>query len=428
MRIAFVGGFAFSPKGTMRARAHPLAAELVRVGHEVAIILPPYDNLDECGRVWEQEGVRIRNVGVECDRADRSWSRLPHHARMLTQLIREVRRYRPDVIHVFKPKGFAAAAATYFLLRHTAPLVLDCDDWEGWGGWNEIKKYPWVLKEFIDRQERWLIKRAQSVTVASRTLEARTTNLRRHQAGVFYIPNCGASREGYKIQEAVRALPRENVRREFGFNDQPVVLYSGHFEDQESVVFFCRATAPVAAKHGAVVAFVGNDAPQSMIRQHFSQVLGAQLRFFPQLPYQEFLRLVRVSDVAAFPYADNPVHRAKCSARISDYMAMERPVLTSAVGQNMEYIVDGESGLLAVPNDRGDFAAKLDRLLSEPELRSMLGENARARLQQKFDWSGEPLQHCLAAYDCVLKGDNHRERLRPELRSDAVTQRDQSAA
>lgn len=410
----------------MRARAHPLAAELVRTGHVLTIFLPPYDNLADCGREWEQEGVRIRNVGSERDRAERSWSRLTHYVRMLTQLVREVRRYRPDVIHVFKPKGFAGAAATYFLLRHTAPLVLDCDDWEGWGGWNEIKKYPRVLKEFIDRQERWLIKRAQAVTVASRTLEARTTILRRHPASVFYIPNCGASREGRKIQEAVRALPREKVRREFGFDGHPFVLYSGHFEDQGSVVFFCRAAAPVAAKHGAVVAFVGKDAPQSMIRQHFPQ--GAHLRFFPQLPYQEFLRLAWASDVAAFPYADDPVHRAKCSARITDYMAMERPVLTSAVGQNMEYIIDGESGLLAAPDDEYDFAAKLDHLLSEPDLRSMLGKNARARLQQKFDWAGEALQQCLAAYDCALKDGEHRDVLRAELSSETATQRDRFAA
>jgi glycosyltransferase involved in cell wall biosynthesis len=399
MRIALVGGFAFTPKGTMRARALPLGAELVRLGHEVTMFLPPYDNLADCGREWEQEGVRIRNVGWEQDRAVRGWARLPLYRHMLTQLIREVRRYRPDVIHVFKPKGFAGAAATYFLLQGGALVVLDCDDWEGWGGWNEIKRYPWIVKQYIDWQERWLIKRAHAVTVASRTLEERAANLRVHQSSVFYIPNCGASGDARKIQDAIRALPRENVRREFGFGDHPIVLYSGHFEDRENVDFFCRAAAPIAAKHGAIISFVGNDVPQSIIQPQFHAATGAHLRFFPQLPYREFLRLVWASDVAAFPYPDDPVHRAKCSARITDYMAMERAVLTSAVGQNLEYIIDGESGLLAAPDDEIDFAAKLDRLLSHTELRALLGSNARQRLWQKFQWSGDALQQCLAAYE-----------------------------
>lgn len=428
MRIAFVGGFAFSPKGTMRARAHPLAAELVRLGHEVTIFLPPYDNLADFGRGWQQEGVAVRNVGSERNRFYPQWSRLALFTQLLSDLIREVRRYRPDVIHVFKPKGFAGAAATYFLLRGAPPVVLDCDDWEGWGGWNEIKSYPWVMKEYIDRQERWLIRRAQAVTVASRVLEARAANLRRNPISVFYIPNGGASKEDGKVQEAVRALPRADVRREFGFDDHPVVVYSGHFEDRDSVAFFCRAAAPVAAKHGAVLAFVGNDAPRSIIRQHCEEGARAHLRFFPQLPYEDFLRLVWAGDVAAFPYPDDPVHRAKCSARITDYMAMERAVLTSTVGQNMEYIADGESGLLAAPDDEGDFTSKLDRLLAEPELRQMLGENARKRLEQKFNWAGGALQQCLAAYNCALKTDKHPEMSRPDPRSDVATQRNRSAA
>jgi len=428
MRIAFVGGFAFSPKGTMRARAYPLAAELVRLGHEVAIFLPPYDNLDDCGRVWEQDGVCIRNVGTERDRNVRGWSRLLLYFRMLSQVVRQVRRYRPDVVHLFKPKGFAGAAAAYFLLRAGPPVVLDCDDWEGWGGWNEIKSYPWVVKEYIDRQERWLIKRAQAVTVASKTIEARVAKLRRDQNSVFYIPNCGASAEGRSIQDAVRAQPRENVRREFGFGDHPVVLYSGHFEDRQSVDFFCRAAARIAAKHRAIISFVGNDVPQSIIRPQFPPAAGAPLRFFPQLPYEDFLRLVWASDVAAFPYPDDLIHRAKCSARITDYMAMGKAVLTSAVGQNMEYIVDGESGLLAAPGDEQDFAAKLDRLLSVPEMRLMLGENARKRLQQKFDWAGDAVQQCLAAYHSVLKASRHGDLASPEMTPKAATQRNRSAA
>ena len=412
----------------MRARAFPLAAELVRLGHEVTIFLPPYDNLGDCGREWESEGVRVRNVGAERDRRVRGWSRLPLYARMLAQLIREVRQYRPDVVHVFKPKGFAGAVATYFLWRGGPPLVLDCDDWEGWGGWNEIKRYPWAVKEFIDRQERWLIRRARVVTVASKALEARAIDMRRHQASVFYIPNCGASGEARETQEIVRTLPREDVRREFGFNDSLVVLYSGHFEDRESVAFFCRAAAPVLAKHRATVVFVGNKAPQSIIREHLPGEAGARVRFVPQLPYEGFLRPVWASDVAAFPYPDDPVHRAKCSARITDYMAMERPVLTSAVGQNMEYIVDGESGLLAAPGDERDFAAKLDRLLSEPELRLILGENARKRLLRRFQWAGNPLQQCLAAYDCALKARGRHEVRESEFRSDSPTQTKRSAA
>jgi glycosyltransferase involved in cell wall biosynthesis len=408
MKIALVGPFAFSPKGTMRARAHPLAAELVRLGHQVTIFLPPYDNRTDCGKEWDLDGVRIVNVGMPKDRLIEGSSRPGLYSRMLVQLLRKIEAYRPDVVHVFKPKGFAGAVGTYFLLRRR-PVVLDCDDWEGWGGWNDIKGYPWLLKEYIDRQERWLIHSAGAVTVASHALRDRASESRKSEKQVFYIPNCGPSPAGRSLQAKVRDMTRDAARRHFGFGENPILLFSGHFEDRESVDFFCRAAAQVVAKHDACVVFVGDRMEQSVIRARFPE--GAGLRFFPQLGYEDFLRVIWACDVAAFPYPDDPVHRAKCSARITDYMAMSRPVLTSAVGQNTEYVEDNMTGLLARAGHENDFAAKLERLLSDSGLRETLGENAELRMREKFSWASA-VQECLAAYECALskgkQADNSR--------------------
>jgi len=54
MRIAFVGGFGFERKGTIQARAYPLATELVTRGHEATT---PCDNLAESAREWVREGI-----------------------------------------------------------------------------------------------------------------------------------------------------------------------------------------------------------------------------------------------------------------------------------------------------------------------------------------------------------------------------------
>lgn len=400
MRIAFIGGFAFSPKGTIRARAHPMTAELVKLGHEVTIFLPPYDNLENSGQEWEQEGVWIRNMKAGA----RAWS-YPH---LLSSLVLEVNHYSPDVIHVFKPKGFAGAAATYFLLRGTRSLALDCDDWEGWGGWNEVKQYPWVVKEFIARQESWLMRSAPAVTVASRTLQDRVAHVRGGREGIYYVPNCGASAAGQEMQRAVRALSQEEVRRQLGLPEGPIVLYSGHFEDAQSVDFFCRAAQSAIAQEQVSLVFVGDGIDHVRWRALFAECPGTSLFFFPRLGYEEFLRVIWACDVAAFPYPDDPVHRSKCSARIIDYMAMGKAVLTSAVGQNCEYIVNSQNGILVPPNDERQFADHLSLLLRNPALRQRLGRSAEMHLQEKFQWGGTALQQCLAAYEQVLTGRQPR--------------------
>jgi len=395
MRIAFIGGFAFSPKGTIRARAHPLAAELIREGHDVTIFLPPYDNVEDSGRQWVQDGVHVRNLQA----GSRSWT----YPRVLTDLVRAVTQFQPDIIHIFKPKGFAGAAGTYFLLKGKPGVVLDCDDWEGWGGWNDVKPYSWILKEYIDRQERWLMRSTPVVTVASRTLQQRASDLRRTDSGVFYVPNCaGLGESQEQTRKVAQSLSPSETRRALGLPDASIILYSGHFEPGEDVGFFCRAAAPVAERNHAAIVFVGDGPDLIKVREFFSNHPYVKLTFLPRLAYQDFLRVIWAADVAAFPYPDNPVHHAKCSARIVDYMTMGKPVITSAVGQNPDYIVSGESGVLVQPGNERAFATNLELLLQDAELRVRLGSNAMRRIREEFAWSGEPLQQCLAAYERLL--------------------------
>src|SRR5271166_4938737 len=126
MKIAFVCGFAWQPKGTVPLRAFPLAAELVSKGHEVTMFLPPYDNPSQSDREWRQEGVEIKSLKIGC-------SPLRYPA-LLVRLLGEARKYKPDVTHIFKPKGFSGAVGTLLILAGVRSIAVDCDDWEGWGG------------------------------------------------------------------------------------------------------------------------------------------------------------------------------------------------------------------------------------------------------------------------------------------------------
>jgi glycosyltransferase involved in cell wall biosynthesis len=395
MRVAFVSGFAWEPKGTARSRAFPLAAELVKKGHEVTIFLTPYDNPADSGQKRELEGVRIVNVNV----GDRPGLR--HVPLLVKRLCTAIGQNSPDVVHVFKPKGYAGAACTWLLIKGSRSVVLDCDDWEGWGGWNEVKSYPWIVKEYIDRQEKWLMRSVPAITTASRSLHERAVELRQSPKGVFYIPNCGGSRESIVHQEVALSISAGEAKKSFGLGDEPIIFYSGHLEVNDEVMFFCRAALRAAGRSGATIVVVGEGPGRSQMEDFFTHQQAIGVRFFPRLPYDQFVRLLAAADVAAFPYPDDPIHRAKCSARIIDYMSMGKAVLTTAVGQNSDYIVDGESGILTPPGDENRFTQDLERLLQDEGLRAQLGRQARRRVKDKFSWSGEPVTSCLTAYQQV---------------------------
>jgi trehalose synthase len=70
---------------------------------------------------------------------------------------------------------------------------------------------------------------------------------------------------------------------------------------------------------------------------------------------------------------------------VTEPMWKGRPVIASRVGGIQDQIVDGESGLLLDdPADLYAFGKALDRVLSDDDLATRLGENARERVRDRY--------------------------------------------
>lgn len=67
-------------------------------------------------------------------------------------------------------------------------------------------------------------------------------------------------------------------------------------------------------------------------------------------------------------------------------MACGRPVIGSAVGGITYTIADGVTGFLVPPRDPQALARRLYQLLTEPTLRTHMGQAARQRIEQHFTW------------------------------------------
>ncbi len=393
VKLTYICGFAWEPKGTVRARAFPLAEEMARRGHDVTLIIAPYDNRAYSGVQFVSNGVRVVNLEIKS-------REFPAMVRLAFDLVKKVYEGGPDLVHVFKPKGFSGLAAMW-LQRRKVPVVLDCDDWEGWGGWNDVKDYPWLLKSFIDMQEKWLIRRSAAITVASQTLLDRALSLGKKADQVFYIPNGPTTKQ---LELSTRLL-REHAgvhKEKFGFDDAPLILYAGHYDPADDVMFFCRSVARVAARKRVSVIFVGDGPELPTVRSFFASRPEVSAHFLGTLPYDEYAERVTTADVCAFPYPDTPVYRAKCSARVIDYMLYGKAVITTSVGQNPEYIVNEVSGLLTPPGDEIKFEHALLRLVEDAELRRRLGSNARARILRNFRWSEWAGDNCERAYGSLI--------------------------
>jgi glycosyltransferase involved in cell wall biosynthesis len=376
MNIVFLAPFGVRPKGTVIARMLPLAVALQERGHRVTIVAPPYTNPEDAGHDEILRGVRLCNVRL--GPGGRAFSAPAIAWRMYRTALAE----QPDLVHLFKPKGYGGLAALLLSLMHRSiPLFVDTDDWEGEGGMNDRHGYSSLEKRVYSWQERSLTALADGVTVASRALDVLVRQLGVPEQHSLYLPNCV---DFLPVSDGISA------RQRFGIVEGvPVVLlYTRFFEFDQHLLY--ALFGEIVKRSPACYLFVvgsGANGEEQALREAASRVgFADRLIMSGWVDAAQIPELLAVGDVAIYPFRDDLVNRTKCPAKLTELMLAERPVVADRVGQLAEYIRDGESGILLTPGDWQGMANHVILLLENSELRHTIGAAARRRILNDFTW------------------------------------------
>lgn len=386
MRIALLAPFALHPKGTTRWRVLPLARALAAQGHAVRVVIPPYDWPAHSGLRWQTGGAQVVNVVVPAR------GRRPLAILVAARLRQAALDWQPDVVHAFKPVGISGLAAAALLLQPGAPpVVVDADDWEA--GWAAQQGRSAAWRRLVDWQERWVLRRADAVTVASWWLRnwvvgqspGRQSRASRSER-VFYLPN------GAEVMQPAATNSRPG-------NSRRVLLYTRFVEHSPAQVWAVWRQV-LAARADALLCVAGRGLhaeETALLALARADGLDYSLRLLGWAPAASRPGLFAAVDAAMLPVADLALTRAKCPMRLVDLLAAGVPVATQAVGEYAAYVQDGMSGLLAPPGDDQALAAAVVRLLDDPQLRAALAGGAVQHVQSHFTWPGLS-QTALRAY------------------------------
>lgn len=381
MKIVFIAPFGIRPKGTVIARMVPLAAELQRRGHEVVIVAPPYTNPESSGKTEMVRGVTIRNILLG-----------PSHKALAApflawRLFRRALAEKPDLVHLFKPKGYGGLTAMLQLCCERLgirmpPLFLDTDDWEGKGGMNDQLQYSAAERQLYALQERWLPPRVRGVTVASRMLEELHLEMGIPREKLLYLPNCVDDQppgDGGKIRERL-GIPRET----------PVLLlYTRFFEfSQEKLhLIFAEVRRRVPGVRFLVVGKGRQGEEAQLVAAAKRDGFEDALMLAGWIEPVELPDYLAAADVAIYPFADTLLNRCKCPAKLTELLRAGVPVVADAVGQIKEYIVPGVSGVLCDPDDWQSMVERTAALLTDPARGEELGREGRRHLLEQFRWN-----------------------------------------
>jgi glycosyltransferase involved in cell wall biosynthesis len=393
MNIVMIGPFGLQPKGTLSVRALPMAKALAVRGHSVTLLIPPWDHFADAGREWVEDGVQIVNVTLP--------PRLPllFHVLLALRLVRRALALRPDVIHFFKPKAYAGLAhfVLWWLRRARLAgqklpsgvrLVVDEDDWEQ--AWNAVETYSPAQKRVFAWQERWGLTHADAVVVASRALVDLVQELGVPNSRIFYLPNGVRPPPANQADQGPSSEDGAGIVRMLWELDDALVvlLYTRFFEFRpDRIVAILRRVVAGEPRARLLIVGEGLFGEESDLDDRLSAAgLSSQAVFTGWVESDRLPSYFAASDLAIFPFDDTLINRTKCSVKLIDLLAAGLAVVADAVGQNTEYILDGESGLTVPPEDDVAFAGAVLRLLADPDLRVRLGTAAARRVRDRFAW------------------------------------------
>ncbi|MGB3491572.1 MAG: glycosyltransferase family 4 protein [Elainellaceae cyanobacterium] len=306
----------------------------------------------------------------------------PYFFRSAAQLLG---RLRGDVIYAYKLKPTSFGLGMLRCLTSRQPLLLDIDDWElSWHGGDRIHYRPSaqqlardILKPdgalrqpdhplYLKWIEGW-VNRADAVTTHTQFL--------RDRFGGTYVPN-GKDIDLFRPD----AYNSDVSRRKLGLSNYRVLMFPGAPRPYKGLEDILAAIAQINEPDIRLVIVGGS--PYDDYDQQLMHQWRPWMVQLPKVSYEQMPEVVSAAHMIVVPQRDVPATRAQFPLKLTDGMAMAKPILATTVGDIPDIL--GETGYLVTPNHVDQMAQTIRWMFQNMEEAQEKGRQARQRCVEKF--------------------------------------------
>ncbi len=325
--------------------------------------------------------------------------RLPGFMGSALQLLNQV---QGDVIYAIKPRFTSLGLALLKKMYTRRPVLLDIDDWElSWFGGERYAYRPTVkqlardilkpdgaLRDlehpfYIALGESW-VHQADAITVNNRFLQ--------QKFGGHYLPN---SKDTH-IFDPQRFDPARS-RQKYGLSDYRVLMFPGTARPHKGLEDVLIALDQLNQPDLRLV-MVGGRKPDGYEDELMARWPQWLIKL-PRFPLHQMAEVVAAAHVVVVPQRDTPTAQAQFPIKLTDGMAMAKPILSTTVGDIPKIL--GDTGYLVAPHAPADLAEMLKTILDDPEQAAQRGRLARERCIRHYsvdamaETLGPLIQQCL---------------------------------
>ena len=335
-----------------------------RSGFDVTAVSAPGQQLQD---IAVREGVAVEAVSMERE------IRLTADSRSLVQLVRVLRRHRPDIVNAGTPKAgmlamiaarLAGVPVRIYTLRGLRAETLD-------GTMGRIMSMTEKLTSWC----------ATDVIAVSESLRQAYVDRGLAPAGKVIVLGSGSSNGIDPLCFAFADADRSRIRTELGIDDQaPVVGFVGRLVHDKGVDSLIAAFDKIkAAVPGAQLLLVGDfeqgDPVPDVTRARIET--DDTIHLTGMVP--DASRHYSAFDVLAFPSLREGFPNAPLEAA-----AAAVPTVGFNATGTRDAVVDGSTGALVAINDVSKLAERLTAYLLDADLRDRHGQHAAERAATEF--------------------------------------------
>ncbi|MGC1308768.1 MAG: glycosyltransferase family 4 protein [Phormidesmis sp.] len=290
-----------------------------------------------------------------------------------------------DIVVAYKLKPSSFGLSLLYKLQKKCPVILDIDDWElSWHG-GDRWQYPgsfWQLCKDVIKPDgalrqpdypmylQWIEKltpRADAITLHTQFIQDRF--------GGSYVPNG----KDMSLFDPSRYDP-ESSRDRYNLSDYKVLMFPGAPRPYKGVEDVLQALDQLNHDDWRLVIVGGS--PYDRYDDYLIEKWGKWLIKLPKYPYEQMPDIVAAAHVLVVPQRDTPAAQAQFPLKLTDGMAMAKPVLATRVGDIPAIL--GDTGYLVDPESPGQIAEQLSLIFQDLEAANRQGHRARERCREHY--------------------------------------------
>lgn len=200
------------------------------------------------------------------------------------------------------------------------------------------------------------------------------------------VINNGANTDLFK------PMDQKQIRTEIGLEESKMyVCFVGHLAGWQGVEFLIHASPLVLEKYPDVrFLIVGDGVMKDRLMEIASELrLSDKFIFTGRIPYEKVPLYINASDICVAPFIEERNSKIGLSAlKTYEYLACGKPIVASGIPGVKDLIESSGGGISVTPENPGELADAIVKLISNGESRRLMGEKGRSYVLKNHSWDG----------------------------------------